>query len=135
VRVPVGQQWELVDMNPTGRRLPAAASRALNAGVELEQTKFDDVFESVFDGQGISTATITDPASGRVTTMRYDNLFKQCVVFNPPPREAVCVEPYTTVPDAFALAARGIDPHLLTIAPGGRLATWFEIDLRESKES
>ena len=61
--------------------------------------------------------------------MTFDDQFTACVVFNPPHREAVCIEPYTTVPDAFTLAERGIDPHLLTLAPGKSFRTRIEIRL------
>ena len=129
VQVPVGQRWELADMLPTGHRGPSAAGEQLTAGVPFGQTQLDDVFDAAFDAAGICTTSVVDPRNHRTLTMRFGELFRTCVVFNPPHREAICVEPYTTVPDGFALAARGIDPHLLTIAPGGSLGSWFDICL------
>ncbi len=95
-------------------------------------TQLDDVFERSADADGVCTATISDPLNRRTMTMQFGELFRHCVIFNPPHREAICIEPYTTVPDAFALAARSIDPHLVSIAPGESIDTWFEIRLSPS---
>ncbi|HEX5447005.1 MAG TPA: hypothetical protein VFW87_24535, partial [Pirellulales bacterium] len=57
----------------------------------------------------------------------FDDQFVACVVFNPPHRQAVCVEPYTMIPDPFALLAAGVDPHLRVLAPGGSFRTAIEI--------
>jgi aldose 1-epimerase len=56
-------------------------------------------------------------------------------VYNPPHREAVCIEPYTTIPDAFTLAERGIEPHLKVLAPGKTFRTRIEIRVDEGASS
>ena len=61
--------------------------------------------------------------------MTFDDQFTACVVYNPPHREAVCIEPYTTVPDRVLLAEKGIDPHLQVPGPGPAFRTRIEIRL------
>ena len=50
-----------------------------------------------------------------------DASFRELVVFTPPHRQAVCIEPYTSTGDAINLHERGIDAGLLVLEPG---ATW-----------
>jgi len=103
VRVPAKEYWELVDMLPSGRKLPAEAARDLSAGLAFGRTKLDDVFTGLAcQGGGVRTE-ISDPHSGRVLEVVFDDSFSECVVYNPPHREAICIEPYTSVPDAFEL--------------------------------
>ncbi len=122
-------------MLPSGRHAPSEAGTQLTSGVPFGRTKLDDVFDSRFDApagrEEVCTSTLVDPANRRKLTVRYGGLFRHCVVFNPPHREAICIEPYTTVPDAFALLARGVSPHLLSLAPSGSLETWFDVRVAE----
>ncbi|MEX2186107.1 MAG: aldose 1-epimerase [Pirellulales bacterium] len=121
VRVAAAEYWELADMLATGRRLPAADRGPLEGGMDFADTKFDDVFTALgFDGDW-STSTIDDPQSGRTVRVSFDRAFRECVVYNPPHREAICIEPYTCVPGAIELAARGIDAGLRTMMPGESL--------------
>jgi aldose 1-epimerase len=121
VRVPAAEYWELKEMIATGRKLPASERGSLASGMAFGETRFDDVFTGlVFDGDWC-TAAIRDPTSGRELTIAFDRAFRECVVYNPPHREAICIEPYTCVPGAIELAARGIDAGLRILAPGESL--------------
>jgi aldose 1-epimerase len=131
IRVPVGDRWQLVDLLPTGRREPTDMAARLSAGVACGETHLDDVFTGLGTMGGACTASVVDPVNRRTTTMQFDDRFPQCVLFNPPHREAICIEPYTTVPDAFQLAERGVPTGLLTIAPGDTWQSWFEIRLSQ----
>ncbi len=71
---------------------------------------------------------IIDPDNGRRLLVVFDSLFRECVVFNPPHREAVCIEPYTCAPDAFSLEARGIPSGLRVLQPGETIQA--RVDLR-----
>ena len=62
-------------------------------------------------------------------TLRFDEQFPYCVVFNPPHREAICIEPYTTLPNPFELEQSGVDPHLRVLPPGQKFWTKMEIRL------
>jgi aldose 1-epimerase len=62
-------------------------------------------------------------------TQAFDDFFRACVVFNPPHRQAICIEPYSCIPNAYALAERGIDAGLRVLAPGESVATRFTLGL------
>ncbi|HEX5445191.1 MAG TPA: aldose 1-epimerase [Pirellulales bacterium] len=129
VTVPASEYWELSAMLPTGRRLPAAGPRALAAGMTFQQMQLDDVLTALTTDAGECQAAIEDPASGRTLALRFDAAFRECVVYNPPHREAVCIEPYTCVPDAYELQATGIDAGLRFLQPGDVFQTRFEINV------
>jgi aldose 1-epimerase len=118
VYVPVAEYWELSNMIATGKRLPAEGPKDLLHGLAFEATQLDDVFTGLHFEAGKCTSTIEDPAAGRRLTMTFGDNFRACVVYNPPHREAICIEPYTCIPDAFRLAEKGIDAGGLVLAPG-----------------
>lgn len=127
VTVPVARYWELVDMLPSGKTLPADGARHLEAGMKFADTKLDDVFSDVTFRNGRAAATIEDPANGRKLTIEFDDHFSQCVVYNPPHRQAICIEPYTCVPDQFAMAEQGVISAPQTLQPGKSFECRYEI--------
>jgi len=127
VSVPATTYWELKGMLPTGRKLPLPEERELVEGRLFSEMKFDDVLSDLEPTSGRHTATIADPESERRLVLEFDQAFPECVVYTPPHRQAVCIEPYTTVPDAFSLAARGILAGLLTLEPGEVFRAGMEI--------
>ncbi len=127
VTIPVGNNWELKGLVPTGRTDVTPAVEQLAAGMKLADMKLDNVFGALQSENHQIVTTIHDPNSGLTLTQEFDEQFNACVVFNPPHREAVCIEPYTTIPDPFALGARKLDPHLRVLAPGESFRTRIEI--------
>jgi len=128
ISVPVSERWELgPDLLPIGRR--SAVGGELARGVPFDQTKFDDVFDGLKTSAGFCTARIDDPQSGRVLTVKFSDQYRACVVFNPPHREAICIEPYTTIPDAFTLQAKGVDTGLRVLGPGESFEAQIEMRL------
>ena len=111
VQLPVTTQWELIEMIPTGRELPLANAPELAAGKIFGELTLDNCFAGLqFDG-GWCAAQVLDPESGRTMTIRFNRAFRECVVYTPPHREAICIEPYTCVPGAAAMfdsAAAGL---------------------------
>ncbi len=127
VKIPVGTSWELADLLPTGETGVTPAVEQLAAGMPVGEMKLDNVFgELEFENHRLA-ASIHDPHSGRTLSQSFDDQFTACVVFNPPHREAVCIEPYTTIPDPFTLREHGHDPHLRILAPGESFRTQIEI--------
>ncbi|MBX3414209.1 MAG: aldose 1-epimerase [Pirellulales bacterium] len=121
ITVPAASYWELADMLPTGRKLPVDDSRALAGGKAFAETKLDDVLDDLqFGKDGMALTRIEDTGSGRSMRMSFDRGFRACVVYNPPHREAICIEPYTCVPDPFVLSERGLDVGLRVLGPGER---------------
>jgi aldose 1-epimerase len=129
ITVPATSYWELVDMLPTGKKLPAAGGRALAGGMAFAETQLDDVLDDLMFQQGEALATIDDPASGRSLRLTFDDGFRACVVYNPSHREAFCIEPYTCVPDPFVLAAKGIDAGLRVLGPGERFVGKIDLEI------
>jgi aldose 1-epimerase len=127
ITIPANEVWELRNMLATGRRLPARARGDVQHGIAFGDTQFDDVFTALRKDQpasdtalrGAATATIAEPPGGVVVRVEMGEGFRECVVYNPPHREAICIEPYTCVPSAIVLQPRGIDAGLQIMPPGG----------------
>ncbi len=128
ISIPAESYWELDKMLPTGRKPPATGAYGVSDPVPFGEMKLDDVFTDLQSTAGKVTCRIDDPTTARRLDVVFDDSFRECVVFNPPHREAVCIEPYTCAPDAFALAERGIDAGLRILAPGESFAA--RVDMR-----
>ena len=115
VRVPAVLQWELVEMLPTGRLLPA--DPALAAGLPLAGRRLDDVFTASVSSPGGSSCALIDAGSGARVAVEAEGDLRHWVVYTPP-RPAVCFEPYTCVPDALNLQPQGIEAGLIVLQPG-----------------
>lgn len=127
VTIPLATSWEMENLLPTGRVAPSPLAAHLARGMRFDEMKLDNVFGGLQFSDGRLTASIRDPHSGRTLSQTFDDQFTACVVFNPPHRDAVCMEPYTTIPDPFSLREKGIDPKLRILAPGESFRTSIEI--------
>lgn len=107
VQVPASSRWELADMLPTGNLLPLESPESFRTGISFGDMAFDDVFTGLKFSNGFCTCRVMDPNSGRQVKVAFDDAFGQCVVYNPPHREAVCIEPYTCVPNYLELHEAG----------------------------
>lgn len=122
IRVPASEYWELADLVPTGGRKPVEPARDLRQGQTFGAMQPDDVLTGLqFDVQGWCTCTVEDPQAGRKLDVVFDRAFGECVVFIPPHREAICLEPYSSVPNAIELQAQGVRTGLVCLPPG---ETW-----------
>lgn len=130
VSLPVAAQWELSEMIPTGRRITLPNAPTLQAGQPFAAMHYDDVFTDLWFADEWATATITDPESQARIEVRFDDAFRECVVYTPPHREAICIEPYTCVPDAFRLKERGISAGLRVLPAGQSFEARMEIRFR-----
>lgn len=130
VTVPAEAYWELEKMIPTGRVLPAPAHQNLLRGKALKDSQFDTVFTKLRPiKEGLIETRLADPASGRTLTQAFDTAFTQCVVYTPGHREAICMEPYTCVPDAIRLSAEGHETGLQLLEPGESFETTIRIEV------
>ncbi len=131
VTAPVHQYWELERMIPTGQLLATRPDQPLADGLRFVDHQFDTVFTDVrSDADGLVRTRLTDPASGRVLTQTFDTAFTQCVIYTPGHRQAICLEPYTCVPDAIRLSAEGHETGLQLLEPGEAFETTIRIDLK-----
>ena len=122
VRLPVTESWELVEMLPTGKRLPVPGADALQRGAPFAQLTLDDIFTGLQFAGEECVAEICDPGARRSLKIAFDRAFRECVVYTPPHREAICIEPETCVPNAFELSRRGLDAGPTVLQPGERVA-------------
>jgi aldose 1-epimerase len=123
--------WELEGMLPTGRKLPANGPRSVSSGIAFGESQLDDVFTDLSARDGRVVCRLLDGVNQRRLSVVFDEAFAHCVVFNPPHREAICIEPYTSVPDAYALDERGIATGLRVLAPGESFQASIELRLDE----
>lgn len=128
VQVPVHGEWELVELLPTGKKLANTAHAGLVTGVPFDECQFDNVFTDLEYSDGRCTTRLFHPTSGRAITQTFDDAFRHCVVYTPPHREAICMEPYTALPDAFQLEKAGVETGLRILAPGETFRTELVID-------
>jgi len=127
VQLPASGRWELADMLPTGKLLPLDSPESYRSGLPFGEMAFDDVFTGLRFADGVCTCRVIDPNSGRQLEVAFDDVFSQCVVYNPPHREAVCIEPYTCVPNSLELDKAGVETGLRVIQPGDSFKARMEI--------
>ena len=128
VSLPVTRRWELQDLVPTGRLLPLAEDWAV--GVGLEGRIGDDVYTGVLAEQGSSRAVLSDTALGLAVVVEADLGFRHWVFYTPP-RPAVCLEPWTCVPNAVNLQQQGVETGLIVLAPGEAQLWTVRVTVRE----
>lgn len=132
VSAPVHKFWELDRMIPTGQMQSVPEEKQLAAGLRLADHQFDTAFTAMRpDADGLIRTKLTDPVSGRTLTQSFDTSFTQCVVYTPPHREAICLEPYTCVPDAIRLTAEGHKTGLQILKPGESRQTIIRLSVSQ----
>ncbi len=130
VKLPVASGWELQEMNATGHKSTLPNAAQYQAGQAFQDLTLDNVFGDLVFHEDVCTAEIADPQSGRQLVISFDRCFRACVVYTPPHREAICIEPYTCVPDPFRLEKQGVDAGLRVLGPGESLETAVDIRVR-----
>lgn len=110
VEVPARQFWALDHSLPTGERQPVDAARDLNTPRPVSSLTLDDVLTDL-----PARASRVDGLVERARLLHSDGVqmrlfcstaFREMVVFNPPHRQAFCIEPYTCPTDAIHLQSR-----------------------------
>lgn len=125
LRLPASAEWRLKEMLPTGEKLPS--ERSLREGAPLAERSLDNVFGDLIRDDRWFAARLDDPQNQRSLHVRFDEPFRDCVVYTPPHREAVCIEPYSCVPGA---AGRDdFDHGFWTLDPGGSVTAEMQIEL------
>jgi aldose 1-epimerase len=132
IHVPAQRQWELDACLPTGQLLPLDPSCDLRHGGRFGDMKLDHVLTSIADiddrGLEVLEMSVCDPGAGRCLTQRCDGrVFREIVVYTPPGRDAVCLEPYTCVTDAINLDPTGTTSGWQVLAAGQKWETRIEL--------
>ncbi len=111
---------------PTGRLLPLEEDVA--AGVSLEGRTFDEVYTGLLLTQGASHSILSDTRARLAVVVEADRQFTNWVVYTPP-RPAVCLEPWTCIPNAVNLP--GIEGGLAVLGPGEHRTWRVRITVRQ----
>lgn len=116
-------QWELSECLPSGKRAAVSARcHQLLTGQPFREDAFDDAFHiEEKTNQGAWLLRSPKGWAIRATQGPGCDAFRDQVIFTPPHREAVCLEPYTCITDAINLQQQGVDAGLIVLPPG---ATW-----------
>jgi aldose 1-epimerase len=110
--------WQADGENlPTGQILPPPAGLDFRRPQRIGATHLDHVFTNLTGGPQVARLE-TAPPGGPSLTITASPGFRELVLFTPPHRKAVAVEPYTCSADAATLAARGVDSGWRTLPPG-----------------
>jgi aldose 1-epimerase len=124
VQTPARARWELADSLPTGRRLPLDGGHDLRRSRPVADVTLDDVYTDLGDAAPgadglIERGRVEYPDVGGALTVRTSPAFPELVLFTPPHRQAVCLEPYTCPTDAIHLQQRD-DVGWRVLPPGER---------------
>lgn len=128
--VPVTEEWELDAYLPTGKRTDVPTRNSLRSGIRFGSQAFDNVYTGWESDGGTVRCSIIDEVPGIELHQVCDSrLFREAVVYTPPARNAVCIEPYTCVTDAINLHARELNTGLNVLEPGGVVQTWIALQV------
>lgn len=130
IEIPASEEWELDACLPTGTRRAVDGEKDFREGAYYGITHLDDVLtglECEPDATFFETL-IMDEQAGLQVTQRFTRDFREAVVFTPPDRDAVCIEPYTCVTDAINLQQRGVDAGWRTLEPGASIELGIDIE-------
>lgn len=124
LRLPAEELWELQEYLPTGRKLPLDHAHYLRSGRYVGDMHVDDLYTNLADRADHEEdfGSIDYGSFGRID-LAASKQFRHAVVFIPPHRQAVCIEPYTCVTNAINL--HGVETGLQILAPGASSETWF----------
>ncbi len=133
IQLDADARWTLdARLIPTGATELLAGKYDLRAPRTIGADTYDDVFRMApisDDDRSAPRARLIDPSLKIALEIRADAAFGDFVVFAPPDNPVVAIEPYTCAPDAFNLAARGVDAGMRELAPGETFEAGFEIRL------
>ncbi len=123
IYVPAAAQVPLENMIPTGHLLRGSGTSAelLARDQPLEGRTLDDVLTELHPADHWEAA-VTDPEN-QVRVRIVAEGFPHAVVYTPPHRQAVCIEPYTCIPGVFNRVLEGtwqgrFDPGVRFLPPG-----------------
>ena len=91
-----------------------------------------NVFYEDRPGSDSLDCIIMDESAGLEIVQACDaEAFRELVIYAPPNRPAVCMEPYTCTTDAINLEQRGIDAGWRVLEPGQMFEAWISISARK----
>jgi aldose 1-epimerase len=114
--------WELQDCLPTGNRKWLTYAHPVGVPHRVVDLQMDDLLTGLPDAPEADSlylrGTVRATALGVMLRVLSSAEFREVVVFTPPHRHAVCIEPYTCITDAINLQPQGVESGLLVLPPG-----------------
>jgi aldose 1-epimerase len=117
--------WEADVAIPTGRRLPIPSELDFRSPRPVGGAVLDRLFTDLFDSEAetsVPVAWLGHPAASGRLVVECPEAFRELLIFTPPHRKAVAIEPYTCTTDAPNLTERGIEAGWRVLAPGARFS-------------
>jgi aldose 1-epimerase len=109
-----------VDYLPTGRRHPVSEAADLRQPRTIGDKTMDDLLTGLPASADLRRAVAAIEDDHGAVEVSCSNAFREMVVFTPPHRQAICIEPYTCVTDAMNLKDGHISPGV-TVLPSGKM--------------
>ncbi len=142
VFIPAASRWNMSVIGDLKSRnqltddemfLPVERGLDYRSGVPLADRLLDDVLTGLPDTHGWTECSVVDPVARLAAVMRATANFPTSVVYTPPNRPGLCFEPWTSPPDAFNLAARGVKRSgVIVLAPGRRWTGAMHLSVRKA---
>jgi len=135
VRAAGTRVWEAAGGIPTGVRRPVFGETDFRPGQRLGWLTLDTLFGAVgayrVDPDGLcEVAHLSAPPAAGGLSIWASAEFRELLLFTPPHRQAVAIEPYTCATDAANLSAAGVDSGWVVLPPGESVRTvveyWWE---------
>ncbi len=125
---PFGCRYKLMDLLPTGEKTPLdPGDRPYLEGAPVGGRVFDTVYGDLAFQNGKARVLLEGKERGLEIT--WDSSAPILILYTPPHRRAVAVEPYTCLTDAFNLSSRGVESGALFLDPGAEARTSMEITI------
>ena len=128
LKMAAASHWPLDNkLIPDGSPKPLEGKLDLSAGPLIGDETYDDAFRMAPYKKDEPRARLVDPAMRAAVEIRTEPVFEDFVVYVPAGEAVVAIEPYTCAPDAFNLAARGVESGMIELWPGETWSAGFEI--------
>ncbi|MSR55839.1 MAG: aldose 1-epimerase [Gemmataceae bacterium] len=124
LHAPARSIWPLKANLPIGEKQPVPDELNWNNARMLAGTELDTVYSDLgviqSDNEGLlhRASLGHDKKIGQIE-MWTSSDFRESVLYTPPHRQAICIEPYTCVTDAVNLQGQGVDAGWRELAPEG----------------
>jgi aldose 1-epimerase len=124
IEAPLGRHWELIDCLPSGNTTEVPGVMEFADGWRYGGMALDDAFRlSDYRSPEDRRTLIIDERAGLQLEQRFSAAFEHLVIFTPPNRNAICLEPYTCLTDAINYP----DEYGLHILPPGEKRKLFVV--------
>ncbi len=125
---PFGSRYVLKNLLPTGEKVPLfPEDLPFLEGASIGDRLFDTVYGDLHFREGRARCLLE--GKDKALEISWDATAEILILYTPPHRKAVAVEPYTCLTDAFNLAGRGVESGALFLEPGQEARTTMKLKI------